>query len=201
MTSQYNAGTPGAPLTALPGFGPAPTSYPTPELQECATFLSANYPVEFQRNEANIMGTLKNLQEQRFLDPRDFAAGVLAATRGIEVLSAERGLVPAQSGQAAPPAGADPYRPAAKTPPPTLTTPVDLNRLAAAAPNYADALRQLNVKPEIVDEYLSRFGVGSGPGQELTLERARARWVANAVKGDVNTDLKVLETPVFGVDG
>jgi hypothetical protein len=201
MTSQYNAGTPGAPV-GLPGFGPAAPDYGSPELNESAAWAQQHYPDVFARNGAGIMAALKTQQDERFQDPRLYVAAAVAASRGLEVLAAERGI-PLQQGQPAvgqPANPSDPYgvyQSAAPAGVAVLPEPVRIDRLPA---RYRELLEHYGTTPQVVDEYLTRTELKSGRAK--TIEEARARWVKAAmhVGGQLDSDNITLIAPVAGVD-
>jgi len=69
---------------------------------------------------------------------------------------------------------------------------VDLQQLP---PNYAAALKRLNVEQRDIDEFLVRTYVAGK--LEPTLEKARERWTKQAMRGDVVTDGKEFLSGVY----
>lgn len=183
---------PNTPAGQLPGFT-TPAAPQTPSIYEAeiaqgAAYIQQKYPDVWQRQSQFIQASLRQAADQLYIDPTKVADAIALATIGVETV--------ARTTPGAPGGADDPYRSTAAAAKPTLTAPVQLDRLP---PQYAETLKFLNVKPETVDEYLTRFMVGTGHGQEPTLERARDRFVRNAMKGDVDTDHRTVESPVYGV--
>jgi hypothetical protein len=60
---------------------------------------------------------------------------------------------------------------------------------------YRDALRTLNVEQSTIDEFLWRTYVKGG--LEPDMDKARERWIKQVQRGDVFSDNRTLESPVY----
>lgn len=69
---------------------------------------------------------------------------------------------------------------------------VDLEKLP---PGYRDALRSLNVDNRTIDEFLHRTYVRSG--LEPSIDAARERWTKQVQRGDVFSDNRTVDSPVY----
>src|SRR5438876_8245554 len=72
------------------------------------------------------------------------------------------------------------------------TNTVDFDKLP---PGYRDALKAINVDQRTIDEFLYRTYVKSG--LETDIDKARERWVKQVQRGDVFSDNRTVESPVY----
>lgn len=74
----------------------------------------------------------------------------------------------------------------------TASNTLDFDKMP---PGYRDALKSLNVDQRTIDEFLMRTYIRSG--LEPDLDKARDRWTKQVQRGDVFSDHKTLESPVY----
>ena len=73
------------------------------------------------------------------------------------------------------------------------TNQVDFDKMPAG---YRDALKAINVDQRTIDEFLFRTYVKGG--LEPDIDKARERWVKQVQRGDVFSDNRSVESPVYG---